>query len=65
MTQPAFTKPDEVGKPIANGTSLQFRHSEEFSSFYFTLIDHKPTSFIIRTMEGDTTNSLNMCIVMR
>ena len=30
----------------SNETSLQFRHNEEFSSFYFTFIDRKPTSFI-------------------
>ena len=40
-------KPDEVGKSMANKTSLQFRHNEEFSSLYFTLIDREPTSFII------------------
>ena len=50
-------KPDEVGKPIVNETSLQFWHNEEFSSLYFTLIDRKPTSFMIFTMEGDTTSS--------
>ena len=49
--------PDEVGKAIANETSLQFRNNEKFSSFHFTLIDRKQTSFIIITMEGDTTNS--------
>ena len=41
----------------ANETSLQFWHDEEFS-LYFTLIERKPTSFIIFTMEGDTANSL-------
>ena len=51
-------KPDEVGKPIANETSLQFRHNEKFSYLYFTLIDRKPTSFIITTMEDETTKSL-------
>ena len=50
-------KPDEVGKPIANETWLQFWHNKEFSSLYITLIDRKPTSFIIFTMEGDTTIS--------
>ena len=39
-------KPDEVGKSIANETSLTFRNYEEFSSFYFTIIDRKPSSFI-------------------
>ena len=42
-----FQKPDEVGKPIANEMSLQCRNNEEFSSFYFTLIDREPTSFIL------------------
>ena len=56
-------KPDEVGKPIANETLLKFRHNEEFSSFYFTLIDRKPTSFIIITMEGDIKNSLMILTV--
>ena len=51
-------KYDEVGKPIANETSLQFRHNEKFSSLYFTLIDRKPASFIITSMEGGTTNYL-------
>ena len=40
-------KPDEVDKPIANETSLQFWHNEKLSSLYFTLIDRKPTSFIM------------------
>ena len=44
-------KPDEVGKPIANETSLQFWHYEEFSSLYFTLIDRKPASFIINQIQ--------------
>ena len=48
-------KPDEVGKPIANETSLQIWHDEEFSSLYFILTDRRPTSFIIVTMEGDTS----------
>ena len=48
----------EVGKPVANETSLLLQHDKEFSSLNFTLIDPKPTAFIIITMEGDTTNSL-------
>ena len=48
-------KPDEVGKPIANETSLQLWHNEEFSFLYFILTDCKPTSFIIFTTEGDTS----------
>ena len=38
-------KPNEVGKPIVNETSLQLRHNKEFSSFYFTLNDRKTISF--------------------
>ena len=34
-----------------------YNYYEEFSSLDFTLIDRKPTSFIILTMEGDTTIS--------
>ena len=41
-------KPDEVGKPIANETSQQLWHYEEFSSLYLTLIDRKPASFITK-----------------
>ena len=47
MSYPSFIKPDEVGKPIANETSQQLWHYEEFSTLYLTLIDRKPASFII------------------
>ena len=40
-------RPDDVSKLIANETSLQFQHKKEVSFLYFTLIDRKPTSFII------------------
>ena len=50
-------KPDQVCKAITNETSLQFWYNDKFSSLYFTLIDRKPISFIILSMEGDTTNS--------
>ena len=48
MTQPDFIKPYAVDTPIANETSLQFPHNEEFSSFYFALIDRKQTYSIIK-----------------
>ena len=57
-------KPDEVVKPIANNRYNRYNSRYNFDimkSFllyiYFTLIDRKPTSFIIFTMEGNTTIS--------
>ena len=36
---------------------IGFEYYEKFSSLHFTLIHRKSTSFIILTMEGDTTIS--------